>query len=241
MRIILSFLFLLAILSSCSNVNDYEIVDEEPQIRSSLDEVIVNRVHQKIYEVFGPNTRAGAIDFTEKDAQELMRPFTEDGLRIKNQLITCIKENPSLYTSHDMAVVENATEVELAAISYLVYEVSPFADPTLFENPTGYEVSMKQIVKCLGKSAFGIDSIKEIRNIHNLTATTVLRTLYRVGKRQIKGYVGLVIAISTFTDCMGWTDIQIEQQLEDSFDNVWDTFFSQTFFDEVERLALLKA
>lgn len=149
------------------------------------------------------NTRASLN--SEDSCYTALKPLITDGKVIQEQMIEQAKVIESISDS-DIYFIHNISEKDLATLSFIVYNLNKINDDSVTRS-----ISPDRLRDCLG-FALGVSTIKELSVKGIVTATTLRRALFAVGKRYL-GYIGVVLMIADFNDCIKGYSIKIPDDL----------------------------
>jgi len=159
--------------------------DDMSNAMESLLSISNNQIYYSAGET-GDNTNNYGL--TEGDARDILSPFINDGLQIRDQLLEYCET--AGYAEFDITELRAITEEQWTELSFLL-------------NTALLQVSSDQIKACL-YAAVGVTYVKKllVGTTGLFTAETVIGILKNVGKRYL-GYIGVAIVIIEFLDCIG--------------------------------------
>lgn len=195
--------------TACSNnTNEASFTDEALVIcvKSSLSKNDVDSISNKISNTINFSTRSIGNEFTENEAKEILKPLTNDGKNIQQQLLGN-KEEIAL-TSLETSLIENMTDDQLAELS--------FTFNSIYNNAiTIQDVKGNKVIDCL-LLATGIQDISDVfkdglgigcvSNYYNGTKALMTvkgaRKLITAFARRTCGWIGVAWMIYDFGDCI---------------------------------------
>ena len=189
-------LFLLTMLfalCSCGNSIDSDPAEYSQQvvtngtlynIKSKMDGSTYKNCSVKLSNLMNTiNTRS--LDAISDSAQIYLKPFVNDGKTIQKEILSQLSKDSEEYKYY-----QSLNDEQLASLSFLVYHIDETTD-------FGTRVSFKS---CLS-AAIGLTAIKELSVKGIVTATSLRRALFAVGKRYL-GYIGVALMVADFYECV---------------------------------------
>lgn len=139
----------------------------------------------------------GQLDETQ--CENLLEPFTEDGILIRNQIISQLESSDN--TTEDLEFFNSLSNEELAALSFIVCAIN-YDEAT--SDDYGMEITPRmdqgKIRNCLGV-AIGFEEIRNLTVRGIINATTIRGAVLAIGKRYL-GFAGLFLMAFDFYDCI---------------------------------------
>ena len=186
-------------LSSCSSDDELSMQPGSKQdapftIKSGLTDEQMAVVKDSLDKYLGLSVRAGAMDFTEEQAEAILQPLTNDGMQIRNQMLASASELG--LTQDDVDFLQRMKGEQCAALSYTAYQMG---------NVAMQKVTAEKFVGCLTQ-AIGLEAIESIGNIITgtkqlFTVKETLKICRALAKRWI-GYLGVALVVYDFADCI---------------------------------------
>lgn len=137
------------------------------------------------------NTRASLNN--EDSCKKALQPLIKDGEQIRKQIIFQANiSNKAIADSLDF--LKNMSESELAALSFVVYNLNQIND-----TGTRSSLTSNKLRSCVA-FAVGLDGLSNLSLRGVISATTLRRALFAIGKRYL-GYIGIALMIADFYDC----------------------------------------
>lgn len=184
--------FLASILMFCScsseNGKDSEPKPQKLELSSEITETTLLAVRDVVS--LGYDSR-GTLD--EIECKTVITPLITDGKNIQNQILEQLSDSVS---EEDIEFFQNLSDEELAALSFLVYTITP--NDT---NVSSRGIDTNRLLHC-ASVAVGYDAIKKLAVGEVVTAVTIRQALLAIGKRYL-GYIGFAIMIYEFVECVG--------------------------------------
>lgn len=192
------FLFLSLItylLFSCADEVGSIDSSQNVQLKSNITNAIFEDVANKLYERLNSTRGNEEVNFSEEDAQQILKPFIADGEELRNSLMSQIilAEDKMGLMKDEVDGLASLGDDDLALLSFIVYEMGKS------ETKSRAAVS-SQLISCL-EVAVGISSIKEMWISGLVNAKTITQALIAQGKRYL-GYVGVALVVYSFVDCV---------------------------------------
>lgn len=131
----------------------------------------------------------------EAEIREAMLPLIENGEVLHNEIINQLNLNDPNFelTSEEIDHVENMDEKELAQLSLIVSSAYGRAS-----------VNYDMVMNCLG-AALGINEIYGlIQNTAQLATATGTMQVVKLIIRRYVGWIGVAVAVYSFSNCMGY-------------------------------------
>ena len=191
---IVPFILMAGFFVSCTSNESEENLTNSTEIsldlKSSLSEKNYEGGCKKMSNIMNTmNTRSCTV--TEDMGKEALAPFIDDGKVVQEQITNqAFLDNVS---AEDKEYLNNLSESDLAALSFLVYNLNE-ADK---EQANG--ISTSKLRSCLA-FAIGLTAIKELSIKGVITAVSLRQALFAIGKRYL-GYIGVCLMIADFYDC----------------------------------------
>lgn len=148
-----------------------------------------------------------AAQLSEIEAKEIVRPFVEDGIKLRAQIVEqgSVKEG---YYNDEIAYFKELSEEDCATLSFIYHSVKEAgldagvigrvvdSDPA-----TSMSIDKERLSHCL-QAAIGLAGIKEAISVSGLiSATTARQLLIVMGKRYL-GYIGIAYMVYEFAQCI---------------------------------------
>ncbi len=191
------------ILSSCSA----ELEPQSPETNVTLTSSLSQEDFHNICDHLNFKVISRSEPLSETNCRQALKPLIADGQSLKKQLVTQAKLNPAL--EYDAKYFEGLNEEDCAALSFIfhasieagnIQEVSGLISTT--DDPNAPKVSKERLVSCVGV-ATGIvaiyDFVTSVQGI--VSAATVREALIVIGRRYL-GYIGIIVMIAEFTNCI---------------------------------------
>lgn len=150
----------------------------------------------------GPKSRA--VVMTESGAKEIVQPFVEDGILLREQIVKQMETSPNL--KEDVLYFKALTEEDCAALSFTYHSMknagfeAQFVNNMINKKPCKLSPEAERFVHCLAV-AVGYDTVKKLSVEGIITATTVRQAIIAIGKRYL-GYIGVALVIKEFVECI---------------------------------------
>lgn len=180
---------------SCSEEQGSSVAsnDMDFKLESTLSDTSYDLLSEKALAVV--NTRATLND--ENVCRETLKPFVEDGRNIRAQIL---KQLNDVGNSDGLAFWNELTEEELASLSFIVYNVNAIEAMDVNVTRARSRLTPNRMRNCLS-AAIGLTAIRELGVRGVISATTLRRALFAIGKRYL-GYIGVALMVADFYDCM---------------------------------------
>lgn len=208
---------LLILLTSCGT--NYEMEDSVDLRPEQISPVIISNIEAEQYAAIRDSlnkkllsiSRATGEEITEKEAMEILEPFSVDGEQICEQILE--QRDVLKLSEEEIDMIEHLTPEEHAELSVIASSV----DEELYAD--NREISSDDVIECL-KVATGITEIEDIvkcvvygdrlatsvgRVIKGtkrlMTATTAKEIVGAVVKRYV-GWIGIAWIVVEFANCI---------------------------------------
>ena len=189
-------LFLLTMLfalCSCGNSIDPDPAESSQQvvtnntlynIKSKMDASTYENCSVELSNLMNTiNTRSS--DAISDSAQIYLKPFVNDGKTIQKEILSQLSKDSEEYKYY-----QSLNDEQLASLSFLVYHIDEATVP-------GTRASIKSCIA----TAVGLTAIKDLSVKGVITATSLRRALFAIGKRYL-GYIGVALMVADFYECM---------------------------------------
>ncbi|WP_028284090.1 hypothetical protein [Olleya marilimosa] len=189
LSILLAALVITPTLTSCSIDNDESKIENQTVDMSKhlidFDELKVMAENVKSIYLNNKLSRVSE-DVTEQQIKIALKPLTDNGMEIRNELINTID-----FTDEELNEVSNLDDKQLAELSLAFNSIQGKAD-----------WSTQDVVNCLGV-ALGLNEIWGlIDNTAQLATVQGTKKLLKLLAKRYLGWIGVAIAAYTFGDCM---------------------------------------
>lgn len=212
-------LFVVICFTACNNCDMENIEVREPEIHSKLTLSQIIDLQKAIINRFYGQTRSAEELISEEEAKVLLAPFVEDGKYIRTQLLESI-ENKAIEISHGESLqLSEMTEEQLAGLSFAVSNLNnPNVMSDLFNEIEIYNIgalldngkmttsyTKAELWDCL-TFTLGFSTVGSLYSYFTgtaglITARTAWELATAFGSRTF-GWVGLVIVVYEYTDCL---------------------------------------
>lgn len=211
-------LFIVICFTACNNRDMENIEVREPEIHSKLTQPQIIDLQKAIINRFYGQTRTAEELISEEEAKVLLAPFVEDGKYIRSQLLESIG-NKAIEVSHGESLqLSEMTEEQLAGLSFAVSNLNnPNVMLDLFNEIEIYNIgtldngkmttsyTKAELWDCL-TFTLGFSTVGSLYSYFTgtaglMTARTAWELATAFGSRTF-GWVGLVIAVYEYTDCL---------------------------------------
>ncbi len=211
-----SILFLAFLLCSCSQTESTDTQEPSQMIEVSMTRSDFNLAYQKISSIVHVGTRVSANMLTEEKAKEVFKPFTEEGLAIREQLMQ--SSDFQELSESEQESIKQLSESQLAAMVVIFSSLSETTTDKPID-PKDLIPSERITAEKVGRCALSASGITEIRDIlrksitdsglYNVVKGTKMlinaKTLGQMAKAIAKrylGYIGVAIFIYDFSKCL---------------------------------------
>lgn len=203
--------FTIGVVSCTNDVNEDSIADENDSsivfIESSISVNQIDSLSNVISNAINSSTRSLGYELTENEAKHILKPLINDGKNIQRQLLD--KKNIIGFNTHELNLVKDMTDVQLAELSFTfnyVYKNSTNESQT--EESSKVWECLKYVIGIQGlsdlvKNGFEISALCQYYNGTKMlmTAKTARQIIYAFATRTL-GWVGIAWMIYDFSECM---------------------------------------
>lgn len=146
-----------------------------------------------------------AAMMSEIEAQQVMEPFVEDGLHLRNQIVRQVEMDPTMKV--EATYFKNLSDEDCAALSFVFHSIEEsdldikiITETLDAEQNNTKTIDTKRLLHCAAVAA-GYDFVKKLSVEGIVTAVTIRQALIAIGKRYL-GYVGAVLMVYDFVECI---------------------------------------
>ena len=180
--------------------------------------------HQNLFEYINSPITRGYGEESEENAKEIMQPLVADGEQIIEQIIEAIDTENLEVSQEDIELLENFSEEQLAALSFIVYNIdenNPIfgyivnTDGDINPEILDQSYTISQIMDCLVE-AFGLNIARDVYNYIKgtkmlMTATNALKIAKALGIRTW-GWASIAYSTYEFAICLKNSGYQVTVQ-----------------------------
>lgn len=156
-------------------------------------------IYAGIEEKLGNDTRAGVLNVSEQEIEEMLQPCVVAGKQIQEQLLKEASHIDGI-SQHDIELVKDMDALQLATLDYVIQVVDAKGNGNWTQDPET-RISWSQVTACLTTLA-GVNEISSILAQEYVSWRTAWQIAKAVVKRIGGGWITVGIILANFGACI---------------------------------------